>query len=156
MPIGKRLGMGGKARFDLGDAAANRFHTRSVELLILPLRKYQSSLPIVVALQKNEDATASDAAERAADDFRFAGQFGKAKPQHIHWRGSLNRFKTRQAAEQGKSAVGADRKRGADFVGSIRGQVTNTANGPGFFQQFAYVDKPHEFEGRVPGSLSRA
>src|ERR1700740_3286417 len=110
MPIGKRLGMGGKARFDLGDAAANRFHTCSVELLILPLRKTQCPLPIIVALQKNEDAAASDAPERAADDFRFAGQFGKAKPQHVHWRGSLNRLKTRQAAEQGKSTVRADCK----------------------------------------------
>src|SRR5246127_5932998 len=116
MPIGKRLGMGGKARFDLGDAAANRFHTCSVELLILPLRKSNSRLPIIVALQKNEDAAASDAPERAADDFRFAGQFGKAKPQHIHRRGSLNRLKTRQAAKQRKTAVRADCKRGADFV----------------------------------------
>src|SRR5258706_16135655 len=121
MPIGKRLGMGGKARFDLGDAAANRFHTRSAELLILSLREYQSSLPIVVALQKNKDATASDAAERAADDFRLAGQFGKAKPQHIHWRGSLNRLITGQAAGQGKSAVRAGWMRGADVVDFGRG-----------------------------------
>src|SRR5882762_2295496 len=154
MPIGKRLGMGSKTRFDLGDAAANRFHTRSAELLILSLREYQSSLPIVVALQKNENATASDAAERAVDDFRLAGQFGKAKPQHIHWRGSLNRFKTRQAAEQGKPAVGADCKRGADFVGSVRGQITNTAYGPVFFQQLSHVGMHHEFEARILGGFA--
>jgi len=81
---------------------------------------------------------------------RFAGQFGKAKPQHIHWRGSLNRLKTRQAAEQGKPAVGADCKRGADFVGSVLGQITNTAYGPVFFQQLSHVGMHHEFEARIP------
>src|SRR5258708_19199952 len=146
--------MGGKTRFDLGDAAANRFHTRSAELLILSLREYQSSLPIVVTLQKNEDSTTSDAAERAAHDSRFAGQFGKVKPQHIHWRGSLNRLKTRQAAEQGKSAVCADRKRGPDFVGSVRGQITNTAYGPVFFQQLSHVGMHHEFEARILGGFA--
>src|SRR6267378_4066073 len=132
--------MGGKTRFDLGDAAANRFHTRSAELLILSLREYQSSLPIVVTLQKNEDSTASDAAERAAHDSRFAGQFGKAKPQHIHWRGSLTRLKTRQAAEQGKSAV--------------RGQIANSAYGPVFFQQLSHVGMHREFEARIPGGFA--
>src|SRR5258708_20129613 len=131
--------MGGKTRFDMGDAAANRFHTRSAELLILSLREHQSSLPIVVTLQKNEDSTTSDAAERAAHDSRFAGQFGKAKPQHIHWRGSLNRLKTRQAAEQGKPAVGADCKPGADFVGSARCQITKTAYRPVFFHRFNHI-----------------
>src|SRR5258707_3593585 len=150
MPIGKRLGMGCNACFDVGVATANEFDPRSGVLLILSLRKSQSRLPIVVALQKNEDATASDAAERAADDFRFAGQFGKAKPQHIHWRGSLNRLKTRQAAEQGKSAVRADCKRSADFVGSVRGQIANTAYGPVFFQQLSHVGMHHEFEARIP------
>src|ERR1700730_13818766 len=154
MPLGERVGVRRKARFDLGDALANCFYASAVELLVLSLREDERRLPVVVALQKNEDTPAADAAERASDNFRLAGQFGKAEPQHIHRRGSLNWLESSQAAKHGKTSIGGDRQRAAYFVGAIRGQVTNPVYGSIVFHQLGHIGVHHEFEARIPGRLA--
>jgi hypothetical protein len=48
-----------EARLDFSDALADCLDAGTVQLLVLPLRKDQRRLPVIVALEKNEDAAAA-------------------------------------------------------------------------------------------------
>ena len=66
LPIVQVFGILREARLDFRNGFAEGFHSLSAQCLIVPFGEYQSRLPMVGALQNDEDPALAGAAKRAA------------------------------------------------------------------------------------------
>src|SRR2546430_16833105 len=73
--------------------------------LILPLRKDQATLPMIVAFKHDKNSPAADTAKRPTDNLGLARKLRQAKPEDIHWRGGFYRVKTGAPAHDWKKPL---------------------------------------------------
>src|SRR5262249_38105550 len=132
----------------------HRFNTLGTQLGILALRKNQTSLPIVGAVERNQDSTTPDTAIHSTADFQILRRARKPGPKHVHGRGSLGGSDARQLAQLGEAAVGTHRQRSAHLMPAIRSQIKDSEDDTIFLNQFARVGTHYQLKGGIFRRLS--
>ena len=107
------------------DLGAERLQPARVHLVDAALGNDERALPVVVAIQHDEDAAGVDAAERLAGIVRRLRQ---AQPQHVHRRAAIrSTSKPARVAQGGVAAIGGDDQVGALISsapsGTLRGHA---------------------------------
>src|SRR5260370_27388572 len=121
LPVGQGLDVSSQARLDLHNCPAYRGNALSAYLLIVAFAKNEASLPIVGAVQHNENAARTDAAEESAGNVHIVRQLWKPEPENVHGRSGLERLDPRKLPNLGEAAVGAGGQGGAQFMPVIVG-----------------------------------
>src|SRR5262249_57966881 len=124
-PIGQTLGVFGEARLGVDDALAYGLQTLAAQLLVQPLGEHESCLPIIEAVEHDEDAPAADAAEGAACHLRVLWNARQSKPQYIRGRRRLDWRTSRQLPHLGESSVGANGQCRPRLVPAVRPNVAH-------------------------------
>ena len=114
VPVGDLAGAVGERRHRACDVGAERRQALAVHLFDRALRNDVGALPIVAAVEHDEDAPGQ---EPAAGLDGVVGAPAQPEPQHVHRRAELLDFKPRLLANDRVAAVAADRRAARGFRG---------------------------------------
>src|SRR5215472_9684240 len=130
MPIGQRSNVLGEARLDRNNRIAQSLQSCCTHLLIGPLGKDVTHLPIIEAVEDCQHAAVCKSAPNTAGIvLRVFWQVWQPEPENVHRRRGLNHFESRQLPYLRKSTVRANGQRSPYVVISIRAEIANAANG---------------------------
>src|SRR5262249_5554446 len=129
--------------------------TLAAQLLVQPLGEHESCLPIIEAVEHDEDAPAADAAEGAACHLRVLWNARQSKPQYIHGRRRLDWRNSRQLPHLGESSVGANGQWRAHFVPAVRPKVAHAPHHTLLVDQSLYMGMHYKAKGRILGRFRR-
>src|SRR5258706_4349237 len=91
---------------------AKGIETRRADLLVPALQYHEGALPVVAAIEHDENAPRVEARLRLVGIARLTRQ---AEPQNIHRRAEVLDLEAGGLSQRGGVAIGSDRQRGADF-----------------------------------------
>src|SRR4029079_1804466 len=94
-----------RKRCQLSDALTKRDQPLRLDVTAGAFRDHEPTLPVVCAVQHDEDAAAVKAAHRID---RIAGTPREPEPEHIHWRPEFFDRKSGPLAHYGMPAIGTD------------------------------------------------
>src|SRR5262249_20591625 len=124
--------------------------------LVVALGKDQTRLPVIGAVEHDEQAARPDATQQAARKIQILRKAGQSKPEDVHGRRSFYRLKTCELTQLREAAVGADGERCANFVPSIVGaKVSHAADDAAFLDQLFDVGVHDQTKSRIFGGLTR-
>ncbi len=105
------------------DVGAERLQPACMHLVDATLRNDKRALPVVVAVQHDEDASGIDMAEDLSGIARMLRQ---PQPQHVHRCTAIDHLEAGGIAQRGMPAVTGDDKLGANVqraIGTTRGHA---------------------------------
>src|SRR6266852_717790 len=150
MPVCQRLHVLGKRRLNLGDRLTQRLQPGGSQVLVVALRKDVPYLPVVKAIEDHQDTANAKTSENAALAFRkISRNVGKAKPQDVHGRGSLDGLKADQVTHPREPSVRADHQWSSYFVRPVGAEITHAAHLSIFLDQLLHVGAHYQPKIRI-------
>src|SRR5439155_5641353 len=149
LPVGQKLDMFDELRLDCGDAAAQFVESGRAQVLITAFWKHIAYLPVVEAIEHNQNVATAEAAKHTGRFPRIFRQAWQAKPKHVHRRRGRHRLNAQQKPYARKTAVGADCQRCAHFVPPIEPEKAHAAYHAIFLDERLHVavhDQPETRE----------
>ncbi len=116
-----------------------------------PLGDHEGALPIVAAIEHDENRTGGKPALRLVG---VVGAARQAKPQHVHRRAQILDFETGRLPQDRAAPIGGDGQRRVDLDGTAADprRSTPVIRPPSRRRSFAAVSiSRRKFENRVPG-----
>src|SRR5215469_10378767 len=102
---------------------------------------------MIVAFKHDKNSPPADTAEGATGNRGLARKLGQAKPEDIHWRGGLDRFKASEPADEGKAPIGTNRQFGTKLVfHAIVAEIAYADDRSVFLYQALHLGVHHQFE----------
>src|SRR5215469_1898893 len=102
---------------------------------------------MIVAFKHDKNSPPADTAEGATGNRGLARKLGQAKPEDIHGRGGLDRFKASEPADEGKAPIGTNRQFGTKLVfHAIVAEIAYADDRSVFLYQALHLGVHHQFE----------
>src|SRR5437773_2319184 len=117
LPVAQRARLGARVG-EPRDLIAERREAAGADLVERALGDHETALPVVAAVEHDEDPPGLHAAEQLARVARLPWQ---PEPQHVHGRAERLHAEPGRRADRGVAAVGADDEVGADLVHDLEG-----------------------------------
>src|SRR6516162_2655088 len=102
---------------------------------------------MIVAFKHDKNSPTANTAKGATGNLGLARKLRQAKPEDIHWRGGLDRFKASEPAHEGKAPIGTNRQFGTKLVfHAIVAEIGDADNHSVLLYQALHLGVHHQFE----------